>query len=103
MAIQTDNERLIKILQAPPAIQTEIDRILSGDHSARGENSSGPLLLGMSAAAKFLGCSRTTIFRLCRAGRLQKCELMPGSFRIRRADLEALAATAAPRRSEAIR
>ena len=52
----------------------------------------GPLLLGMGAAAKFLGVSRSTLWRVLRAGTIQRVELFPGSFRVRREDLEALAA-----------
>ena len=82
------NDRLLKILQAPPEIQSEIDRILEGRPPApRYEPTTGPLLMGMSAAAKFIGVSRATLWRMCRAGRLQKVEILPGSFRLRRADL----------------
>ena len=87
------NDRLLKILQAPPEIQSEIDRILEGRPPAQqSEPPTGPLLMGMSAAAKFVGVSRATLWRVCRAGRLKKVELFPGSFRLRRADLLALAA-----------
>jgi len=87
------HDRLLKILQASPEIQTEIDRILDGKPPVpHDEPPTGPLLMGVSAAAKLLGCSRATIWRICRAGRLQKVELFPGSFRLRRADLLKLAA-----------
>lgn len=87
------NDRLLKILLAPPEIQSEIDRILEGRPSApRDEPPTGPLLMGMSAAAKFIGVSRATLWRMCRAGRLKKVEILPGSFRLRRADLLKLAA-----------
>lgn len=85
------NERMMKFLQADPAALAEIDRILEGKVQARVETTSGPLLLGMSAAAKFLGVSRATLWRMIRAGRLNKVEILPGSFRVRRADLEAIA------------
>ena len=52
----------------------------------------GPLLMGVGAGAKFLGVSRATLWRACLAGRIQKVELFPGSYRVRREDLEALAA-----------
>lgn len=93
MAIQTNqNERLLKILQAPPEIQSEIDRVLEGrSPDPQSALPTGSLLLGMSAAAKLVGVSRATLWRICRAGRLPKVEILPGSFRIRRADLEALA------------
>ena len=54
----------------------------------------GPLLMGVGAGAKFLGVSRATLWRACLAGRIQKVELFPGSYRVRREDLEALAAGA---------
>ena len=93
MATQTNqNERLLKILQAPLEIQTEIDRVLEGKAVAKAEFTTGPLLYGMTAAAKFIGVSRATLWRICRTGRLQKVEILPGSFRIRRADIEAFAA-----------
>jgi len=93
MTIQNNqNERLLKFLQASPEIQTEIDRILEGKVVARVEITTGPLLYGMTAAAKFIGVSRATLWRICRTGRLQKVEILPGSFRIRRADIEAFAA-----------
>ena len=85
------NERLLKILQAPPAVQAEIDRILNGKSECKNAKPSGPLLLGMSAAAKRLGVSRATLWRMCQAKRLDKVEVLPGSYRIRRADLEAIA------------
>ena len=56
----------------------------------------GPLLMGMGAGAKFLGVSRATLWRACLAGRIQKVELFPGSYRVRREDLEALAAGRRP-------
>ena len=93
MVTQTNqNDRLLKILQAPPEIQTEIDKILEGKIVARVETTAGPLLMGMTAAAKFVGVSRATLWRICRSGRLQKIEILPGSFRIRRADIESFAA-----------
>ena len=56
------------------------------------EASPEPLLMGMSASAKLLGVSRATLWRMTKAGLLQKIEVLPGSFRLRRADLEAIAA-----------
>ena len=50
-----------------------------------------PLLLGMGQAAKYLGISRPTLWRMIQAGRLEKVELFPGSHRVRRTDLDALA------------
>ena len=97
MTTQTNqNERLLKFLQASPETQAEIDRILEGKVQARVEATTGPLLYGMTPASKFLGVSRATLWRMIKAGRLGKVEVLPGSFRVRRADLEALAAGKAP-------
>ncbi len=92
------SERMLKFLQADPEKQALIDQILDGKTPEKSEPPTGPLLLGMSAAAKFAGVSRATLWRVCRAGRLKKVELFPGSFRIRRADLLALAAGEGGRR-----
>lgn len=59
--------------------------------SATSETTTAPLLYGMTAAARFLGVSRATLWRILQSGRLKKLEIMPGSFRVRRADLEAFA------------
>jgi predicted DNA-binding transcriptional regulator AlpA len=86
------NDRLMKFLQADPEKQARIDEILNGVLPEARETSTGPLLLGMGAGAKFLGVSRATFWRILRAGRLEKVEILPGAFRVRRADLEAFAA-----------
>lgn len=52
----------------------------------------GPLLLGVGAAAKFLGVSRGTFWRAMQAGKIKKVELHAGSYRVRKEDLLALAA-----------
>jgi excisionase family DNA binding protein len=86
------DERLLKLLQAPADVQAEVDRILDGNTKAKSDAApSGPLLMGMGAGAKFLGVSRATLWRMIQAGRLKKVEVLPGSFRVRRADLEAIA------------
>ncbi|MFA7256428.1 MAG: hypothetical protein WC047_02495 [Kiritimatiellales bacterium] len=50
-----------------------------------------PLLLTMGEACELIPCSRATLFRIIRAGRLQKIELYPNAFRLKRADVIALA------------
>lgn len=68
-------------------------RVLRGETlESAARPTTGPLLLGMGAGARFLGVSRATLWRACLAGRIQKIELFPGSYRVRREDLEALAA-----------
>lgn len=86
------NERLIRFLQATPEQQAAIDQVLAGEPATTRRETSGPLLLGMSAGAKLLGVSRATLWRMVKAGRLAKVEVLPGSYRVRREDLEAVAA-----------
>lgn len=50
-----------------------------------------PLLLTMGEATQLLNISRATLWRTIKSGRLQKVELYPGAFRLRRADVVALA------------
>ena len=50
----------------------------------------GSLLLGMGAAAKLIGVSRATFWRMIRNHVLEKVEVLPGSFRVRRSDVEAI-------------
>ncbi|QHI70165.1 helix-turn-helix transcriptional regulator [Tichowtungia aerotolerans] len=49
-----------------------------------------PLLLRMGEAAEMLNVSRATLWRTIKAGSLEKVELYPGSFRLRRSDIIAL-------------
>lgn len=86
------NERLLRFLQATQEQQQAIDRILAGESELPRAEPKGPLLVGMGAGAKLLGVSRATLWRMIRVGRLAKVEVLKGSFRLRRADLEALAA-----------
>lgn len=92
MTANNPNERLLRFLQATPEQQAAIDRILEGKMEQALAPVTGPLLLGMGTGAKLLGVSRATFWRIIRAGRLTKVEVLPGSFRVRRGDVEALAA-----------
>jgi len=65
---------------------------LRGEPVATARPVTGPLLLGVGAGARFLGVSRATLWRAMRAGHIEKVELFAGSYRVRRQDLEALAA-----------
>ncbi|MCH8513880.1 MAG: helix-turn-helix domain-containing protein [Kiritimatiellae bacterium] len=42
----------------------------------------------MGKAAQYMGVSRPTMWRMIRDGRLEKVEILPGSHRMRRADLD---------------
>ncbi len=90
-------KRLLKLLAASPEKLAVIDRILEGqDFEVKPDEPrpapTGPLLMQMGAAAKLLGVSRATIWRMLKAGRLEAVEILPGSTRLRRADVEAIAA-----------
>jgi excisionase family DNA binding protein len=91
MSANHSNERLMKFLTASPEQQQRIDEILEGRMPSAPQAANGPLLLGMGQGAKFLGVSRPTLWRMIKAGRLAKVEVLEGSFRLRRADLEQLA------------
>jgi hypothetical protein len=84
---------LAAVVAASPDRKELALRVLRGElPQSPGKVLSGPLLMAMGAGAKFLGVSRATLWRACLAGRIQKVELFPGSYRVRREDLEALAA-----------
>src|SRR5262245_51470992 len=86
-----NNERLIKFLQATPEQQAAIDCILAGKQPVPIEPPKGPLLLGMGAAARLLGVSRATLWRMIKVGKISKVEVLRDSYRVRRADIEAIA------------
>ena len=83
------NDRMMKVLQAPPEVQARIDALLENRDTP--PPTTGPLLLGMDAGAKFLGVSRSTMWRIVKSGRITPVEFRPGSYKVRRADLEQLA------------
>ena len=84
-------ERVTALLRASPQQLAAVDRILAGSTDPHLPRPSGPLLFGMAAAAEFVGLSRSTLWRLIRAGKLTPIEILPGTFRLRRSDLEVLA------------
>jgi len=77
-------------LTAPDERKRAAVELLRGLHPVTAPAPRGPLLLGMTAAARYLGVSRATLWRMVRAGQFQRIELFPGCFRLRRADLEAV-------------
>jgi excisionase family DNA binding protein len=92
MKASIPNERILRFLQATPEQQQVIYRILAGTVELSRAEPKGPLLVGMGEGAKLLGVSRATLWRMIKVGRLAKVEVLKGSFRLRRADLEALTA-----------
>ena len=91
MTTTNTNERLLRFLHATPEQQELIDQILEGEIPSKLDSLTGPLLLAMGEGAIFIGVGRSTLWRMIKAGRLSKVEILPGSFRVRRADLEAIA------------
>jgi excisionase family DNA binding protein len=86
------NDRMLKVLQAPPEMQAQIDAILEGRAPSAGTDpNSGPLLMNMSSGAAYLGTSRATLWRLIRSGKIIPVEIRPGTFRVRRHDIERFA------------
>jgi hypothetical protein len=84
-------ERLKRLFAASPEQLKAVDDILESGVPKKTSIVSGPLLLGMTASAKLLGVSRATLWRMIKRGMLEKVEVLPGSFRLRRIDLEAIA------------
>jgi hypothetical protein len=85
-------------LTAPEERRQAALRVLQGETTPVAKPVTGPLLMNINAAAKFLGVSRTTLWKIVAAGAVERLEVFPGSFWVTRASLEALAA-----RSSALR
>jgi len=85
------NERLMRFLQATPEQQAAIDRVLDGKPEPVKAEDLGPVWIRIRTAAVMLDAHRATVWRMVRAGKLTAREILPGSFRVRRADVEALA------------
>ena len=90
---QTVNEALTQtilgvLLKTAPEIRATIDLLIENASEQKPQRLTGPLLLSMGAAASYLGVSRSTLWRLIGTGVLPKFELLPGTFRVRRVDIE---------------
>jgi len=99
----TSIEAVMKeVLSAPESRREAALKVLRGEVTelAARPATTGPLLLGMLAGAKFLGVSRVTMWRMMKAGTIGKVELFPGSCWLRREDLEALGASRAGKEEE---
>ena len=83
------------------ALRTLRGEPLPDEHEAQHTDPSaaGPILLTMSATAAMLGVSRSTLWRMIRHGVLTPIEILPGTHRISRAQVEAFAKpTSRPKR-----
>ncbi len=80
--------RFQAVLAATPEQLLAIDSILSGQHSQSTANTSQSLRLWkLGEAANEVHCSRVTIWRAIRDGRLKAVEIRPGTCRIPDAEL----------------
>lgn len=86
------NDDLIRaVFTAPEEAKVRALAVLQGRDGFPGcPQDSGPLLLSMGEAAQLLGISRATLWRMLRAGRLEKVEIYSGAFRLRRSDILAI-------------
>ena len=78
----TTEQRLSAILAATPGVLKAVDSILAGGIEGATEQPTDRRLLSIAQAARALGVSRTTVWRLLRDGRLPFIELRPGSRRV---------------------
>jgi excisionase family DNA binding protein len=83
-------EILQALMKAPPGRKRRVLEVLRGEDPPA-PTSDGPLLYTVSEAARKLGVSRTTLWRLIQAGQLKKIHVRPGSYRVRRDEIETLA------------
>ena len=84
-------EIIKKVLNASPDTLEKVEEVLAGHGNHLPPVTTGPLLMGIAEGAKYLGVSRTTLWRMIQNGRIKKVEIRKGSFRVRRSDLEAIA------------
>ncbi|MCG2661855.1 MAG: helix-turn-helix domain-containing protein [Kiritimatiellae bacterium] len=62
--------------------------VLDGRLAPIAEGEHQPLLMTMTSAAKLLGVSRVTTWRMVKEGILKPVEITPRVFRVRRLDIE---------------
>jgi len=86
------NDDLIRaVFTATDEAKTRALAILEGRATSPGDpQDNTPLLLTMGEAAALLHVSRATLWRTIKSGRLEKVELYPGAFRLRRSDILAI-------------
>ena len=84
------DQRMMKILIADPATLARVDELLDGKTVDKPTAPGDRRLLTFTDAAEILGCSRMTIFRMVKDGRLPAVEIRQGRLRIPSAALTAL-------------
>ena len=90
--MDASSDLVLRVIQAGPDQRAAIERVLKGGVTEPvAPPRTGPLLLRMKEGAELIGVSRPTFWRICRAGKLERIEILPNSFRVRREDVEALA------------
>jgi excisionase family DNA binding protein len=81
------DQRMMKILTADHATLARVDAVLEGKTVEKPNDPGDRRLLTQTQAAEILGCSRMTIFRMIRDGRLDAVEIRNGRLRISSAAL----------------
>ena len=82
------NDRLIQaVFKATEEAKEQALPILEGREIP---TPADPALLQMGEAAELLNVSRATLWRMVRAGRIEKVELYPNAYRLRRSDITAI-------------
>jgi excisionase family DNA binding protein len=85
------NQLLVRVLQAAPEQLAAIERLLDGKAEPTQSGTVGPVWIRIRTAAVMLDAHRATVWRMVNSGRLTVKEILPGSFRVRRDEVEALA------------
>jgi predicted DNA-binding transcriptional regulator AlpA len=71
-------------LSLSTAEQLALSRLIEGkfnEPQVGARNSEDPILVSQAQAAKLLGVSRVTVWRMAKEGMLHPVEILPGSFR----------------------
>ena len=74
--------------------QRALARLIEGktnESSPSSRNSDDPILVTQAQAAKLLGLSRVTVWRMAKEGMLHPIEILPGSFRYAYEEIAGLA------------
>ena len=88
------NEILQALLVAPDDNKQRALQSLRGELPPAAPSPTRPLLLTMGDAADLLGVCRSTLWRMIRRKKLIPIEIMPGTFRVRRVDIDRIAGVA---------